>query len=549
MAVSICVFAWGKTLLLKGLIWKTNRILALLLLTFSWGCEGPKTGDFYAKPNHSAEAEPPAVSINAPSSENLGSWVSFISTIKEPDQQKTAPNYRYFWDFGDGSQSILANPSHAFAATGTYVVSLTVKDPKGGKGQASTSLKIAGPALGTTWYVATTGSDHAEGSASSPWKTLQHAANLVHPGDTVIVREGKYAGFVVGWDNPKGGSSKAPIIFKADPKVFITSKDNKTFDGIDLESGSNYWVLEGFNINNTDGSIKRTGIRIARSANVIVRKNHVDNCGTWGIFTSHAENVLIEKNECSNSRKEHGIYVSNSADNPVVQGNVCWGNRQCGIHINGDKSQGEDGIISNALVSGNKIHDNGEGGGSGINCDGVQNAWIENNLLYNNHANGISLYRIDGGGPSIHNTVVNNTIVSASNSRWAINIKNQSTDNQLYNNIILNNNKNRGSINIASDSLEGFWSDYNIVTNKLNPADGDVPDLSLARWRSATGQDKHSIVAPASGLFIDPSANDYRLPSTSPAVDTGIAAFAALKDLEGKARPRGAGIDIGAYEY
>lgn len=82
MAVSICVFAWGKTLLLKGLIWKTNRILALLLLTFSWGCEGPKTGDFYAKPNHSAEAEPPAVSINAPSSENLGSWVSFYLNDK-----------------------------------------------------------------------------------------------------------------------------------------------------------------------------------------------------------------------------------------------------------------------------------------------------------------------------------------------------------------------------------------------------------------------------------------------------------------------------------
>ena len=46
------------------------------------------------------------------------------------------------------------------------------------------------------------------------------------------------------------------------------------------------------------------------------------------------------------------------------------------------------------------IYDNGRGGGSGINCDGVQNSLIRNNLIYNTHASGISLYRIDGGGGS-----------------------------------------------------------------------------------------------------------------------------------------------------
>ena len=65
--------------------------------------------------------------------------------------------------------------------------------------------------------------------------------------------------------------------------------------------------------------------------------------------------------------------------------------------MNGDLSQGGDGVISGAVVEGNVIYDNGRAGGSGINGDGVQSSRIANNLLYDNHASGISLYRIDGG--------------------------------------------------------------------------------------------------------------------------------------------------------
>src|SRR5207302_10186010 len=96
---------------------------------------------------------------------------------------------------------------------------------------------------------------------------------------------------------------------------------------------------------------------------------------------------------------------------------------------------------------------NGAGGGSGINCDGVQNSRIENNLIYNNHASGISLYQIDAAAGSTNNVVVNNTIEMASDGRWPINIKNASTGNTVYNNVLLNDNGGRGSIDIAADSL------------------------------------------------------------------------------------------------
>ena len=52
---------------------------------------------------------------------------------------------------------------------------------------------------------------------------------------------------------------------------------------------------------------------------------------------------------------------------------------------------GGDGIIGNAVVEGNIIHDNGYGGGSAINMDGVQDSEIFNNLIYNCTSAGISV--------------------------------------------------------------------------------------------------------------------------------------------------------------
>ena len=47
---------------------------------------------------------------------------------------------------------------------------------------------------GTTYYVATSGSDSNTGSQAQPFLTIQRAANLVNPGDTVVVADGIYTG-------------------------------------------------------------------------------------------------------------------------------------------------------------------------------------------------------------------------------------------------------------------------------------------------------------------------------------------------------------------
>jgi pectin methylesterase-like acyl-CoA thioesterase len=51
---------------------------------------------------------------------------------------------------------------------------------------------VAQPARCTTYYVSASGKDTNAGTITSPWLTIQHAANSVKAGDTVYVRAGVY---------------------------------------------------------------------------------------------------------------------------------------------------------------------------------------------------------------------------------------------------------------------------------------------------------------------------------------------------------------------
>ena len=388
-----------------------------------------------------------------------------------------------------------------------------------------------------TFYVDPAGNDAAAGSITSPWRTLQKAANTVRAGDLVVVRAGHYAGLYL----TTSGTATDPITFRADPGAIVDAQNPTTPDGINLE-GASYVVIENFTVT----GVPRAGIRSVTNQHVTIRGNTGDLNGRWGILTGFSDDLLIENNTMSRSQAEHGIYVGNSGDRPVIRRNHVWGNNANGIHMNGDLSQGGDGIISEAVVEGNIIHDNGVAGGSGINCDGVQSSIIRNNLLYNNHASGISLYQIDGGQASRDNQVLNNTIIEASDARWAINIQNASTGNVVRNNILYNLHSFRGSIDISSDSLPGFVSDSNVLMDRLSI---DGTRITLAAWRSTTGQDTHSIIATPAALFVDVAGNDYHLSATSPARDAGATIANVTDDLEGAPRPQGSAFDIGAYEF
>ncbi|HXL35496.1 MAG TPA: PKD domain-containing protein, partial [Gemmatimonadales bacterium] len=64
---------------------------------------------------------------------------SFASTSTDPDGSVVA----WSWSFGDGATATIENPSHTYAAGGTYTVSITVSDNNGATGTTSQAVTVA----------------------------------------------------------------------------------------------------------------------------------------------------------------------------------------------------------------------------------------------------------------------------------------------------------------------------------------------------------------------------------------------------------------------
>ena len=425
----------------------------------------------------------------------------------------------------------------------------------------------------STYWVSPSGSDSNNGSATSPYATLQHSMMSLQPGDTLDVEPGTYAGFIVGWDStpansgdPYGtinGTAGNPITIQADPSaapgsVIINSRNNETRYGIDIEPGCQHVVISGITINDSSSLITNStaqggGIKIGDG------NNAVENCTIsniqlgFGIIADNASSVTLKGNTIfgvhnqGNGAYGHGIYLSGTNTGAVINGNTIYDNDSIGIHLNGDASEGGTGLITNALIENNLIYNNGQ---NGINADGLQGSTIENNLIYNYADYGICLYQIDAGGPSQNNVIVNNTIDSGTSTGTggSIRILDGSTGNTILNNILLDGSS--VVYRISADSQSGTVSNHNIVPNGAQVKSDDTgAEEPFSQWQSSTGQDHNSLTATPSQLFVNPSGNNYQLSSTSPAIGVGTSTDAPSTDILGNPRPSGNGYDIGAYVY
>lgn len=355
------------------------------------------------------------------------------------------------------------------------------------------------------YYVSQSGNDTDPGTSRRPWATLQRAADQVQPGDTVIVLPGTYRGFNLS----RSGSASRPIRFSAMPGVVVNIAAAGTHRSRIFLENASYIVIEGFEIVGTNNQTNsKEGIKIdgpvdGSAGHIVIRRNHIHHNGDRNILTGFASHLTIEDNVVHHAAQEHGIYVSNSGDTHVIRRNRVYANAGSGIQINADASLGGDGVITDALVEHNVIYGNGGGGivdlgngpivvppaGSAINCDGVQRSVFRANVLYDNHASGISLYRIDGGEPSQDNLVADNIIINAADGRFALNIQDASSRNTLRSNVLFTQNPASGAIRIDSPSLEGLDSDRNLLENHFE-IDGAAVDF--AAWRTRTGGDQHS---------------------------------------------------------
>ena len=419
---------------------------------------------------------------------------------------------------------------------------------------------LEGRRLLSTYYVDPAGSDEGGGSLSLPWQTLQKAAGSVFPGDSVVVRPGSYAGFNLN----SGGDASGRVTFTAeagaviDRPVVIGSVNY----GINA-SGKSYVTIEGFTfIPQPDQGEWYTAIRVGGApgewavGNVIrnntARMRVVGRDATpdkYGIYSSWQDGILVDANSVSGGWNS-GIYTANGCRNYSVRGNEVYDVGGNGIHNNGDLTAGPPGINSNAVIEGNVIHNVGFGiGGQAISCDGVQDSHIRNNLLYDVHAKGISLYVVDAADGSARNVVANNTVLVAADGQVPLRLNHASSHNTVINNIFLTAAPGGAWTDCEETGLVETTIDHNVTTGVEM-----IGSVERDDWGTTYGFDAHSIIANDAGtLFVDAGTHDYRLAVSSPAIDAGTnfpaPRGAPLFDLAGNRRPHGRNWDVGAYEF
>ena len=112
----------------------------------------------------------------------------------------------------------------------------------------TTSAELVGAATAASYYVSPTGSPSGTGNWTFPWDlatALAGAGGVIHPGDTVWLRGGTYAG---AFRASLGGAAGSPIVFRRWRSERATINGGLRVDGPDL-------VFWGFEIARSDTAV------------------------------------------------------------------------------------------------------------------------------------------------------------------------------------------------------------------------------------------------------------------------------------------------------
>ncbi|MEH1853303.1 MAG: right-handed parallel beta-helix repeat-containing protein [Nostoc sp.] len=283
-----------------------------------------------------------------------------------------------------------------------------------------------------TYYVSGNGSDKNSGlSTSSAFRTVQKAADLTNPGDTVLIMNGVYTnspkdGSVV--NIKRSGTANAWIRYKAYPGHFPKIRHN-TWNAILISSGASYIEINGLEVvgNNANITLDYAMSEKTNKQNPLTSGNCINIDGRTNGHVHHIRIVNNKVHDCGGT----GISAIQSdyvtVDNNVVFNNAWYSVYGCsGISMlsnwNFDNKQGYKMFVTNNKTYNNrmyipwiavgKITD-----GNGIIIDSTRNdndsklgaykgrTLVKNNLAFNNGGSGIHAFLSD------HVDIVNNTAV------------------------------------------------------------------------------------------------------------------------------------------
>jgi hypothetical protein len=298
----------------------------------------------------------------------------------------------------------------------------------------------------------------------------------------------------------RSGVSGSPITIKNYPG------ESPIIDGalqIMSSSGAKYpigWiVVEGFEIINGATGLTTT-IRLDNAHDVIIRRNKIRDARGQGI-QGNGYKVTIDRNtitrvglsetDASKFNLHHGLYLTGTSLN--ITNNLIYSNLSYGIQ-------------AAATPYDNSRH-------AGVEFAGAKNWVISNNTFaYQKYRSGIVLWQTDASGIIIQNNI-------------------------FYDNGLLNSDTNGVTIyptkggHIIRNNVFYSSQGKTAVYDALNGASFVYTNNILKN-----------------PLFENSQGFDFRVRSTSPAIDAATNQMTPLFDFAGTTRPKGPAPDIGAYE-
>jgi len=402
-----------------------------------------------------------------------------------------------------------------------------------------------------------TGSDGTSGKSGTA--AQGHITYAGYPGHEVVLDGSTFSGWGCGMASGKWavGSRALNYIHIKDLTVRNYPEHGITFEADDINPdgcvGSHHIIIENVTVHDcgNEGILIQGGDQSVggESYDILIRGCTTYNNGHHGVkFTGEESGIFTRRQarDCivENTVSHHngwsgvdgiGIYASTGSKRITFRNNVCYNNMRHGLgghqvfdctfannvsYANGQGGEEYErhGIVlwssKNIAVLNNRIYDNPEAGISFSREQAGSSHRIENNVIFDNGANGISLYHVANA------TVRHNTLAGNDQGLRA--------DNSDGGNVI------KGNI---------FYQN----TSQIQPGSGDTHDYNLY-YPNVNFGGKGAHAVSGNPLFAAAAAKDYHLTPGSPAINAAVA-LGVSADIENNARPKGSGYDLGAYEF
>ena len=412
-----------------------------------------------------------------------------------------------------------------------------------------------------------TGNDQSNGlSPAKAKKTIQAAANLTKPGDSVLVMEGTYRNECADCNVvniTRGGKKDSYIVYTNYPGQHPVI-DFDGWAGFFIQSGVSYIKISGFEVvganaqltlvkalkqpgscankkGKIDPKYNGNGIVIdglgkKHSHHIDITGNTVHDCPGGGIGASHCDYIRVEGNTVYNT-SWYTIFGTSA-----ISFYEFW---------NYDYAKGYHNVINRNKCYNNKslvpwlrycvIYD-----GNGIIIDDFRNrqnsakpgpyksrTLVQDNICWYNGGTGIHTFQTD------HVDIINNTAYCNSQNaevKAGQILSGIGDDNKIVNNILVSDkdivlNSNYGNSHLMYEN--------NLHYNVTNPG---KEKISIKTGSCINGENP---------LFVNPGNSlkaDFHLQPKSPAIHHGHLRIYSTTDYDGKKRAQGHSADIGAFE-